>query len=949
MTPPQSPQTAHDRAHHDATTIVDQLTITEKISLLHQAQPAIDHAGLAPFTTGTEALHGVAWLGEATTFPQPIGLAATWDTDLITRIGTAVATEVRAHHAINPTVSLNVWAPVVNPLRHPLWGRNEEGYSEDPHLTADCAIAYTQGLRGQHPTVWTTVPTLKHFLAYNNEIDRAVTSSDMRPRVLEEYEYPAFRRPLAAGTIGAVMPSYNLVNERPNHLAKDLLDTLRTWSPHPIAVVSDAAAPTNVVEGERYLPTHTESHAAMLHAGIDSFTDNDRNNQPTIDRLTAALDQDLITEEQITQAAYRLLYLRALTGEFRTENPYGHITANDINTPEHQALAREAAAKNVVILKNNETLPLRPTSLAVVGPFADHTVTDWYSGTPPYTVTLAQGLRDRFGDIPVTTHSGWDTIALWSPTARGYVTTTQQGTVDATAHTLNDTTSWEMGEWGQGVITLRSRATTRYLGGANWILDAHATRIGGWVAQEAFQLHEHADHTISLLHRGSGKWVRVQHGSHLLVADTTDPAAAERFTRHTVESGALAVSALVHNANHVIVAVGNDPHLHGRETEDRPTLELPASAQQLWRIVTQAHTPTTLAIMSSYPYTLGPIADEADAIIWSSHAGQELGHGITDILVGDHEPWGRLAQEWVTDDTCPPHILNYDIIASQGTYWYNPCEPLFDFGAGLTYTTIAYSDLTLVTNTDGATTHAPTHAAVTITNTGERTAHELVQVYTGQTWAPHVRSTPPARRLAGYTRATLTPGDSTTVTVPLNAEAFATWDTRTHAFVTGGDYDVWVGTSRTRRIVTHLSLDRDDAPLTLAATTLRAIDFDDPHRVRLSNTTLLSGDCVAPAHGFTQGSIDFHNVAFTNVTAVTAHLSGLGPGELGTVSLHCIDNDTPPLQWTTTHERPTCTDRYTWHAVNLPLLDTNPPTAHGTLRITVTGNVRVNTITFHAD
>lgn len=101
-------------------------------SLLHQAQPAIDHAGLAPFTTGTEALHGVAWLGEATTFPQPIGLAATWDTDLITRIGTAVATEVRAHHAINPTVSLNVWAPVVNPLRHPLWGRNEEGYSEDP-------------------------------------------------------------------------------------------------------------------------------------------------------------------------------------------------------------------------------------------------------------------------------------------------------------------------------------------------------------------------------------------------------------------------------------------------------------------------------------------------------------------------------------------------------------------------------------------------------------------------------------------------------------------------------------------------------------------------------------------------------------------------------------------------------------------------------------------------
>ena len=167
------------RSRFGARDLLDRLTPDERLAMLHQAAPGDRAARARQFHTGCEALHGVAWLGTATVFPQPVGLAATWDADLIERVGEVAAVEVRAKHAENPLVSLNVWAPVVNTLRHPAWGRNEEGYSEDPHLTAHFGTAYSRGLRGDHPRVWRTVPTLKHFLGYSNETDRSATDSEL--------------------------------------------------------------------------------------------------------------------------------------------------------------------------------------------------------------------------------------------------------------------------------------------------------------------------------------------------------------------------------------------------------------------------------------------------------------------------------------------------------------------------------------------------------------------------------------------------------------------------------------------------------------------------------------------------------------------------------------------------------------------------------------------------
>lgn len=778
--------------------ILAALSREQRIAMLHQAAPAVDDLGLASFRTGTEALHGVAWLGRATVFPQPVGLAATWDPDLVRRVGDAVATEVRAKHAADPTTSLNVWAPVVNPLRHPAWGRNEEGWSEDPHLTAHLAGAYARGLRGEHPRVWKTVPTLKHYLAYGNETDRAVTSSNLSLRTLHEFELPAFRGPVAAGVVGAVMPSYNLVNGRPNHVARELLDELRSWTDASIAVVSDAAAPTNLVVGERYFDDHASSHAAALRAGVDSFTDNDADAAPTIARLEAALDRGLLTDADVDRAVLRLLELRLRTGELDGDaDPYQTIGPAAIDLPEHRVLAREAVARSVVVLRNDGLLPLgSPARVAVVGPLADRVLTDWYSGTPPYSVGIGTALAERLGGARVDVVTGADTVALRSTSAHAYLAVAADdgsahaddggAVVTASEPTAADDAAWfDVTDWGDGLLTLRSCATGRLLTGATWIVRADADRVGGWVVQETFRRHQHADGTWALQHVASGRWLRVQHGSGLLVADAATPDEAERFVWRTVRSGLVAVAEAAAGADVVVVAVGNDPHLSGRETQDRPHLAMPHPAVELWRAARDVRDRTVLAIVSSYPYVLGPELSDARAVVWSSHGGQELGHGLVDVLVGDVEPTGRLAQSWPAhpDDAGP--LLDYDVQAQHATYRYATAEPAFAFGHGLTYTTVEYESVALDTSAVAA--PAPTHrhpafgdgddgvaVTVAVRNTGARRADELVQVYA---LAPQDLPLPPARRLLlAYARVPLEPGERREVRLTFDVRRLAVWD-----------------------------------------------------------------------------------------------------------------------------------------------------------------------------
>ncbi len=941
---PPAPAGAADRpwldADHDVPTraraLLGRLTLDEKVALLHQHAPAVERLGLAAFHTGAEVLHGVAWLGTATVFPQPVGLAATWDPDLVERVGAAVGVELRAKHAADPAVSLNVWAPVVDPLRHPAWGRNEEGWSSDPHVTAWLATAYARGLRGDHPVYWRTVPTLKHFLGYDNETDRAVTSTQLRPRVLREYELPAFRGPVEAGVVGAVMPSYNLVNGRPAHLCGELLDELRSWTSSSLLVVSDAAAPGNVVTFQRFHEDHVVSHAALLRAGIDSFTDNDANAAPTTERVTAALARGLLTEDDVDRAVLRQLELRIRTGELDPDRDPWVVPADAIDTPPHRALARESAAAGVVVLTNDGILPLRAdASVAVVGPHADRVLHDWYSGTPPYLVGLGTALRERLGDAPVHVADGADRIALTSASTGRGVRALADGTLVADADPATPV-AHDVTDWGDGLLTLRDVASDQLWSGAGWVVRADATRVGGWVAQESFRAHRHDDGTWSLRHVGSGRWLRVQHDeSGTLVAEAHDPTTAERFDVRVLRTGTEDVARAAAAADVVVVTAGNDPHLHGRETEDRPHLRLPGSQLALWRAACAANPRAVLAVVSSYPYVLDDETAATPAVVWSSHGGQELGHGLTDVLLGDVEPTGRLTQAWPADEAWAGDVLDYDVIGGRTTEWYAAAPPRFGLGHGLTYGDVRYTGLRTDAPEpvdDGAT----VVVRVEVANDGPRPAHELVQVYVD---APDHRL-PYPHRLVAHGRVVVAPGASAVVELPVAVADLAVWDvTRDRWVVEPGRYVLGAGPSSA-----HVALRADVVvtgepvpPRDLRTAPVRAADADVLDGVDLAALTPDLGTCVQVRRDRSSGSVVLRDCAIGDATSVELRVARTRDG---VAAVEVVDDATGHVL--ALADVPATGGRYDWTEVTVPLT----PASHGPadLRLRLHGAARLSTL-----
>ncbi|MFF5535327.1 glycoside hydrolase family 3 C-terminal domain-containing protein [Streptomyces cinerochromogenes] len=881
--------------------LLARLTLDEKISFLHQFTPAVERLGIAAWRTGQEALHGVAWMGPATVFPQAVGLGATWNPELVRRIGEAVSKEARAMRARDDRVGLNVWSPTVNLLRHPLWGRNEEGYAEDPKLTSAIATAYTRGLRGDHPVYWRTAPVLKHWLAHNNETDRATSSASVRPRVLHEYDLRAFRETVEAGAVAGVMPAYNLVNGRPNHVSPYLREQLRTWTDEELLVCSDAGAPSNLVDAEHYFDTHEEATAAALLAGVDSFTDHGTDSSPITARVRGALEQGLLTEADIDTAVRRQLSVRFRLGEF---DPHydPHAGTGEFDTPAHRALAREAAEQAIVLLKNDDgLLPLAPdTRIAVVGLLADECKLDWYSGSLIHRSTPLEGLYERFGAERVEFAEGVDRVRL--RTAAGAFLSVPpaeapdraraaegaldpallSGRTDLPPLTTDATgTEFALADWGEGVLTLRA-PDGRYLSVAeDGYLRASADQPGGWVVQETFRLEPHRGGHL-LKHLGTGRHVRVA-ADGVKVADTGDV-----FEVVTVERGEEAVARAAAEADVVVVVAGNDPHINGRETEDRTTLLLPEHQRRLLDAARAANPRTVLVLVSAYPYAVDTV--RLPAALWTAHGGQAAGTALARVLAGDVSPAGRLPQTWYASDADLPDLLDYDVIGSRQTYLYFDGTPLFPFGHGLSYASFGYAGPTARVEADSVL------VSCTVTNTGDRTADEVVQLY-GRAVEPS--ATRPRRELLDHRRITLTAGETAAVSfeVPLTALEF--WDVRQGGWhLEGGPYELLLGASSADvRLRTTVHLDGPPpAPRRARERGLPGAGFDEQSGAAIVDRTKAAGDAVTPAHGGT-AELVYRACDFgVGVSEVSAELAGEGTLELsldGGPVLAVLAPDTP--------------------------------------------------------
>lgn len=378
-------------------TLIQQMTLAEKASQLVSESDSIPRLNLPAYNYWNECLHGVACAGEVTVFPQAINLASTWDTVLVKRVASAISTEARLKY-LEIGKGLTYWSPTINMARDPRWGRNEETYGEDPYLTSRLGVAFVKGLQGDHPAYLKTVATIKHFVANNEENNRFSSSSQIPTKQLYEYYFPAYEACVKEAGVQSVMTAYNAFNGVPPSGSRWLLgEVLRKEWGFDGFVVSDCGA-IGVMNWQHRGVNSLEEAAAL---GVNSGCDLECGTTYK-EKLVQAVKQGLISEATIDQALTRVLTARFKLGEFDPMElvPYNHYDKKLLAGKKFAELAYEAAVKSVVLLKNENLLPLskeKTKSVAVVGPFADHNYLGGYSGQPPYSVTLLKGVKDLMG------------------------------------------------------------------------------------------------------------------------------------------------------------------------------------------------------------------------------------------------------------------------------------------------------------------------------------------------------------------------------------------------------------------------------------------------------------------------------------------------------------------------------------------------------------------------
>ena len=390
-----------DRFKKKAKELVSQMTAEEKCSQLKYDSPAIERLGIPAYNWWNEGLHGVARAGTATMFPQAIGMAAAFDTEMMHRIGTAISLEARAKYNYASAEGdrdiykgLTLWSPNVNIFRDPRWGRGHETYGEDPYLAAELGVNFVKGIQGDGEHL-RAAACAKHFAVHSGpEALRHEFNAEVNQKDLAETYLYAFEKLVKSGVAG-VMGAYNRVNGEPACANKKLMKKLYGEWEFGGYFVSDCWAISDFHTHHMVTGTAAESAAMAVKAGCDINCGN------TYIHLMAALEQGLIEEADIDRAVEKAMEIRLRLGMLE-ETEYDNIPFDVIDCPEHNALSLEAAEKSMVLLKNRAFLPLdkhRIKSIAVIGPNADSRAALYgnYQGTASRYVTFLEGIEDAFG------------------------------------------------------------------------------------------------------------------------------------------------------------------------------------------------------------------------------------------------------------------------------------------------------------------------------------------------------------------------------------------------------------------------------------------------------------------------------------------------------------------------------------------------------------------------
>ncbi|MCU0501987.1 MAG: glycoside hydrolase family 3 C-terminal domain-containing protein [Anaerolineae bacterium] len=809
--------------------LLRKLTLKEKVGLMSGADNwhtlPIERLGI-PWLTMTDGPHGVRTVNErgrtfvpATAFPTGVAMAATWNPALIERVGVALAEET---HALGCDVLLG---PCVNIVRHPLAGRNFEAYAEDPYLAGRVGVAWVKGVQSQGVGA-----SLKHYACNNQEVERMRGNSIVDERTLREIYLPQFEAVVNEAHPWTVMCAYNRINgdyaSQHQHLLNEILKG--EWH-YDGAVVSDWGANHTIVESAK--------------GGLDIEMPGPAKYYDRL--LVEAVHNWQIEEAVITEAARRMLRLLARVGKL--DSPA--TPAGALNTPEHQALAREVAEEAITLLKDDlGVLPLRPErmkSVAIIGPNAAEAVIAGGGSSqvePPYRVSPLDGLRARLGDrVAIHYAKGCTNVrdlsmiqASTLRPARGegvgllgeyFGTPDFSGTpviervdvrfrfwrlsfapLEQTPPTFSVRWSGQLTVPSTGAYSLglvNSGDARIYLDGKLVVANHNPQSTDAWPvtkAQAAVKLVGGQVYDIRIEFVRPA-WLDLPHIQILFGATPTAEEAA---------AGIAEAVEVAREADVALIFAGYS-NFYEAEGLDRPDMELGGVQNELIRAVAAANPNTVVVLNVGAPVAM-PWVDEVAALLLAYYPGMENGNAVARVLLGEVNPSGKLSVTYPKRLEDTPAFVNYpggkDVRYGEGIFvgyrYYDikGSEPLFPFGHGLSYTSFEYSDLRV---TDTFRPGEPVSVSVTVKNTGDRAGKEVVQLYVRDLVSSLLR---PIKELKRFAKIELQPGESQTVRFELDSRALSFYDPERKAWVAEpGDFEVLIGSSsRDIRAVAALKL-----------------------------------------------------------------------------------------------------------------------------------------------
>jgi beta-glucosidase len=828
--------------------LVSRMTLDEKVAQLINTTPAIPRLNIPAYDYWSEGLHGIARSGYATLFPQAIGMAATWDAPLINNISTVISTEARAkyneavrHDVHSIYYGLTIWSPNINIFRDPRWGRGQETYGEDPFLTARLGVAFVKGLQGDDPTYFRTIATPKHYAVHSGpESTRHSANIDPTPHDLWDTYLPAFRATIVDAKAYSIMCAYNAIDNYPACANKMLLETILRgdWNFQGF-VTSDCGAVDDFFEAKAHHTSPDKDSAAV--AGIEAGTDT--NCGRTYLALTDAVKKGLITEAQLDVSLKRLYLARFKLGLFDPPEKmlWSKLPFSEVNSPAHTALALKASRESMVLLKNSDnTLPLTPSkikTIAVIGPNAAElsAIEGNYNAVPKDPVMPIDGIVKQFPNAKVLYAQG----SPYAENASIIIPRTQfRNGAGSSVEGLKGEYFNNDSLTGQPSFTRTDKQidfdwNSTSPDPARLDAKAFSVRWTGTIQAPApgdievtgilahcYPCNNSEHYTI----RFDGKDMlafqvsedKAQHGSTTTAVklhfEDTEPHTFEVTYAHRARLFGAGLSLqwtapveplrnqaldIIKQSDVVLAFVGLSPNLEGEEMPvhipgfsggDRTDITLPAAQQQLLEAAKATGKPLVVVLMNGSALAVNWAQQNADAILEAWYPGEAGSQAIAETLAGTNNPAGRLPVTFYASLDQLPAFDDYAM--ANRTYRYFKGKPLYGFGYGLSYTTFAYSNIKLSTNT--------LHAGDTLTveadvkNTGKRAGEEVAELYLTP---PHT-DVSPNLALDGFTRIQLAPGQTKHITLTLDPRTLSQVDDKGVRAVTPGTYKIAIGSAQ---------------------------------------------------------------------------------------------------------------------------------------------------------